>query len=129
MGARSTCAPRIRSASKPPTRSERSGSSSGHTSFRPTERRLTPAAGPLRRCAGEKGERKRIASLGDRSPCCSLRVVGRYGDETKSPTWRGGGCSGGDPRRPGGRGDARGRGPERYEAAASNGATRLRESQ
>src|SRR5438045_3384861 len=35
-----TCASRIRWGSKPPTRSETSGASSGRTSFRPTERRM-----------------------------------------------------------------------------------------
>src|SRR5204863_2460442 len=99
------------------------------TSFRPTEDRLTPAAGPPRRSTGEKGGWKRIASLG--IGVCDARVHSfrRWGDETKSPTCHGGGCSGGGPRRSGGPRDTPGRRQERYEAAAPDGATRLRESQ
>src|SRR2546427_109241 len=102
----------IRWASEPPTRSERSASSSGRTSSRPTER---------------GGREDRIA--GYRCPCCP-RVAPSGGEhERKSQTCRVCCGSGRRTRCAPRRRHAEGRRHERYEAAASDGATRLRESQ
>ena len=70
--ARTTCALPIRWRKQPRTRSGKSAVGSGPTSFHRTDGKEGSAGSPI--------------GLG--VPCFSLRAVGRYGDEIKSPAYR-----------------------------------------